>query len=373
LNIERHIAHNALQLLVNQNDPTLFDNTEVFEKNLIENGASKSSELEALKQSLTLRLPWEIRKYGNNLNEQVIKDLAANFAEKSKVDAEISKWVVDTWIAVLGLKVANTQQTSNAISQNTSNGNINKNVALESKNIPQKSTTTVVKADEIETVPFDQVKGRLGIVFGEDSSGEVKVFNTWYKDSNSTESSLPVTPVKLESEPVKPFKTAPKRKKQDRVGLTKKIQSNTDTKSNEKATENTHVYLEKNIPQQEYKPTPLEQKAYDLLKKGSIFANEALKILAPIAVAGSVLACRKMGEVYYRGYGVVQNFQAAHAWLKLSAEKEDAESLFLMGTLYQFGMGVKQDTVQAKQFFERAARQGHTKSIESLKIISMGV
>ena len=80
-----------------------------------------------------------------------------------------------------------------------------------------------------------------------------------------------------------------------------------------------------------------------------------------------------MGEVYYRGYGVVQNFQAAHAWLKLSAEKEDAESLFLMGTLYQFGMGVKQDTVQAKQFFERAARQGHTKSIESLKIISMGV
>lgn len=80
-----------------------------------------------------------------------------------------------------------------------------------------------------------------------------------------------------------------------------------------------------------------------------------------------------MGEVYYKGYGVVQNFQAAHAWLKLSAEKEDAESLYLMGTLYQFGMGVKQDNVQAKQFFERAAKQGYTKAAESLKMLNMGL
>ena len=371
MNIEKHIAHNALQLVVNKNDPTLFDNPEIFEKNLIENGALNSDEVEALKQSLTLRLPWEIRKYSKNLNAQVIKDLANNFAQKSKVDAEMAAWVVETWMAVLGLKFANTQQSSNTVPQKTTNDNANKNVAPDSKPLPQ-TTTTVLKANELATVPFEQVKGRLGIVFGEDSSGEVKVFNTWYNDNSSSEnSSLSVTPVKLESEPVKPFKTAPKRKKIDRVALAKKIQNNTTT--TEKPVDNSYNHFEKVVKQQEYKPTPLEQKAYDLLKKGSIFANEALKILAPIAVAGSVLACRKMGEVYYRGYGVVQNFQAAHAWLKLSAEKEDAESLFLMGTLYQFGMGVKQDTVQAKQFFERAARQGHTKSIESLKIISMGV
>ena len=123
----------------------------------------------------------------------------------------------------------------------------------------------------------------------------------------------------------------------------------------------------------EYKPSVIEQKAYDLINKGTLYVNDALKILAPIAVSGSVLACRKIGEIYYRGFGVVQNFQAAHAWLKLSAEKDDPESLFMMGTMYQFGMGVKQDMVTAKQFFERAAKQGHSKSIESLKIIQMGL
>ena len=79
-----------------------------------------------------------------------------------------------------------------------------------------------------------------------------------------------------------------------------------------------------------------------------------------------------MGEVYYKGYGVMQNFEAAHAWLKLSAAKEDAESLFLMGTMYQLGLGVQKDIPTAKQYFERAAKQGHSKAAESLKMLNVG-
>ena len=35
LNIEKNICLNALQLIVNRNDPALFDNADIFEKYLI--------------------------------------------------------------------------------------------------------------------------------------------------------------------------------------------------------------------------------------------------------------------------------------------------------------------------------------------------
>lgn len=238
MNIERIITHNALQLLVNKNDPTLFDNAEVFEKNLLENGASKSDELEALKQSLSLRLPWEVRKYSNNLNEQVIKDLSTNFADKSKVNTELATWVVETWLAVLGLKKKTTTTASSPnIENNKKADNLSKNTV--SANTSNSQPKEEPKVHTIDAVPFDKIKGRLGIVFGEDSTGEVKVFNTWYDDSNSTELSLSVTPVKLESEPIKPFKTAPKRKKQEKfLGINKKNQKITETNSSNNISSN---------------------------------------------------------------------------------------------------------------------------------------
>ena len=375
LNIESHICHNALQLVVNKNDPTLFDNPEVFEKNLIDNGASKSDELTALKLSLMYRIPWEVRKNAKNLTSSIVNSMSIDFSQKSKVKSELSVWVVDTWIAVLGLKKiqekpvaavdANLDEVINELANSVQ-------PAAVPSAVPEKKAEPVVKQP---AVSFDKVKGRFGIVFGEDSAGDVKVFNTWYEQPTSEESSsMAVTPVKLETAPVRPFKTAPKRKKekmaekksaQPKPVMTKErvYDSNTSKQQNEKPVFNPA----------EYKPTAMEQKAYDMLKQNSMNANQALKILAPIAVGGSVLACRKMGEVYYKGYGVLQNFEAAHAWLKLSADKGDAESLFLLGNMYMFGMGVKKDVVTAKQFFERAAKQGHAKAAESLKLIGMGL
>ena len=379
LNIESHICHNALQLVVNKNDPTLFDNPEVFEKNLIDNGASKSDELTALKLSLIHRTPWEVRKNANNLTSSVVSSMALDFSQKSKVNAELSNWVIDTWIAVLGLKKIQDKPLANAANVNLYKtiDNLAKSVQPVAETAPEKKAepapAPVVKQP---AVSFDKVKGRFGIVFGEDSAGDVKVFNTWYDQPTSEESSLmAVTPVKLESAPSRPFKTAPKRKKEKPVTEKKTVQA--------KPVMSKETAYDSNTPSQQtekpaidlsnYTPTAMEQKAYDMLKQNSMNANQALKILAPIAVGGSVLACRKMGEVYYKGYGVLQNFEAAHAWLKLSADKGDAESLFLMGNMYMFGMGVKKDMVTAKQFFERAAKQGHAKAAESLKLIGMGL
>ena len=358
--------------MVNKNDPTLFDNPEVFEKNLIDNGASKSNELNALKLSLIHRIPWEVRKNAKNLTSSIVSSMALEFSQKSKVNAELSNWVINTWIAVLGLKKLQEKPVT------TVDANLDKVIddlanSVQPSAVPEKIAKPVVKQP---AVSFDKVKGRFGIVFGEDSAGDVKVFNTWYDQPTSEESSsMAVTPVKLESAPVRPFKTAPKREKEKLIAEKKPVQT--------KPVMTKATAYDSNIPNQQpekpaidlsnYTPTAMEQKAYDMLKQNSINANQALKILAPIAVGGSILACRKMGEVYYKGYGVLQNFEAAHAWLKLSADKGDAESLFLIGNMYMFGMGVKKDMVTAKQFFERAAKQGHAKAAESLKLIGMGL
>ena len=379
MNIERLVCHNALQLLVNKDDPTLFDNPEIFKKNMIDNGSSESEELTALIFSLNYRIPWEVRKHGNNLTSAVFRDISNVFSVKSKLNPEISDWVVDTWIAVLNLKKIDDKpaETSldkalNDITEKVKNFNSVQNKTNSA--IPTKGSNEIDYDKDIKPVAFDKIKGRFGIVFGEDSSGDVKVFNTWYnQDSSEENSSMAVTPVKLESAPVKPFKTAPKKKKENFSKDKNKSTVNDDKKVSEDCSSNPKTDSTKPVNNKaDYKPTPKEQEAYNLLSKGGPFVNQALKILAPIAVSGSILACRKMGEVYYKGYGVMQNFEAAFKWLKLSADKEDSESLYLIGTMYQLGLWVKKDIPTAKQYFERAVKQGHAKAAESLKIINVG-
>ncbi len=374
--IERLVCQNSLQLLVNKNNPALFDNPEIFEKNLIENGASQSEELSALKQSLVLRLPWEVRKHAKNLTSAIIKEMSDVFSAKTNLNPELATWVVNTWITVLNLKKIDDKPVETPINKAIENITEKAKTLNSISNKPVQTIPEKPQQKAIEPVSFDKIKGRFGIVFGEDSSGDVKVFNTWYnQDSSEESSSMAVTPVKLESAPVKLFKTAPKKKKE----VFSKTKKNTETMNSSNNVQDVSSNIgNESAPikpvnnQSEYKPTPMEQQAYNLLSKGGAFANQALKILAPIAVGGSVLACRKMGEVYYKGYGVMQNFEAAHAWLKLSAAKEDAESLYLMGTMYQLGMGVKKDIPTAKQYFERAVKQGHSKAAESLKMLNVG-
>lgn len=377
MDIDRLVCQNALQLLVNKNDPTLFDNPDNFEKNLIENGASKSEELTALKQSLICRLPWEVRKHGNNLSSAIFREMSNIFSVKANLNPELADWVVDTWITVLNLKKLNDKPAEtpinkviNSITEKVKNINPSINTSS-SLSVDQSTKYSINQGNEL--VAFDKIKGRFGIVFGEDSSGDVKVFNTWYNQlSDEENTSMAVTPVKLETAPNRPFKTAPKKKKE----YYSKNKAKTEVKNsiNNSSSVSTKEEIGKNPVNKpsEYKPSAMEQQAYNLLNKGSVFANQALKILAPIAVGGSVMACRKMGEVYYKGYGVMQNFEAAHAWLKLAAAKEDAESLYLMGTMYHMGMGVKKDIPTAKQYFERAAKQGYSKAAESLKMLNVG-
>lgn len=358
MNTQRDIALNGLTLLVKQNDPRLFDNPEIFEKNLVDNGCfAGSEEVKTLKESLKLRIPWEVRRGGTLIEPSFAELVIKKFGEKAKLSDDLSRWAVFAWIAALGLKVkAESQQAP----------------------LPQNKDKVVEeKPSQADDKAFFEPKGRLGIVFGQDSDGSLKVFNTWYKEASSYEKlNLAATPVKLKQEPVVLFKAAPKKKKEK---ISKK---ETNASSVVNSPQNVGLYKEVEYLQ----PMGLEQKllnqadgyilsdvektAMSLLQKGGAFADTALRMLAPIAKAGSAFACRIMGETYYRGCcGIKQNYNAAKAWLKLAVDKGDAESMYLMGKIYQLGEGAERNLPVAKSYFEKAAQKGHKKALESLSIL----
>lgn len=51
----------------------------------------------------------------------------------------------------------------------------------------------------------------------------------------------------------------------------------------------------------------------------------------------------EMGEKYYYGRGVPQNYDEAFKWFLKAAEEGDSNAQVLVGYMYQEGQGVKQD------------------------------
>lgn len=388
MSTERNIALNALTLLVRKNDPTVFDNPDIFEKHLIDNGTiANSEEIAALKLSLKNRIPWEIRRGGTVVESAYAANVVGSFATKANISVELADWVVKAWMAALGLRIKASQTTAE---------NIQKPVVPDSSAKIESNQAEAPK-QVINTTPqaFSKPQGRIGVIFGEDNNGSVKVFNAWYDNAAKSEcSGLAATPVKLKTEPVVLFKAASKkagesnRKTTEQPDKTEKQNNNIDetvAKKNEPVnnqnTENTisaqqtvnkgsstSVNNEDTVT--DYAVNPIEKKAMELLEKGSHFTIDAIKMLAPVAVSGSAFSCRLIGELYYRGHGVKQDFRAAKAWLEKAADMDDTESQYLMGNIYQFGMGAEQNIELAKQFFTKAAQKNHKKALESLNLIN---
>lgn len=134
----------------------------------------------------------------------------------------------------------------------------------------------------------------------------------------------------------------------------------------------------------------------------NVFANSleekdrALKYFIQAGTLGHVEAQCKVGDLYREGYGMPQNYglaiewytraaengsitaklnlgimseeglgrlfkdyNAAHAHYFQAAETENAEAIYRLGRLYHAGMGVPMNLVQARTYYEKAAKQGH--------------
>ncbi|MBR6066621.1 MAG: SEL1-like repeat protein [Bacteroidales bacterium] len=76
------------------------------------------------------------------------------------------------------------------------------------------------------------------------------------------------------------------------------------------------------------------------------------------AKQGNSAAQNMLGHMYDDGLGVTQNYEMAVEWYKKSAEQGNAFAQFYLGNHYYNGQGVKQDYAKAVDWYRKAAEQG---------------
>jgi len=70
------------------------------------------------------------------------------------------------------------------------------------------------------------------------------------------------------------------------------------------------------------------------------------------------LAQNNLGDCYYNGQGVEQDYQQAAIWYRKAAEQGYAWAQFNLATCYLDGQGVNSDWQKAAEWYEEAKVQG---------------
>lgn len=78
----------------------------------------------------------------------------------------------------------------------------------------------------------------------------------------------------------------------------------------------------------------------------------------PLAESGDADAARNLGRLYHEGLGVKQNYVTARSWYEIAAKKCNASAQNNLGLLLRNGQGGDSDVVRAFRMFQSAAMQG---------------
>lgn len=99
----------------------------------------------------------------------------------------------------------------------------------------------------------------------------------------------------------------------------------------------------------------------------------AIVRLEPLARAGNAQAQLRMGLLCYHGHGVRESDAQARQWFERAARQGLAEAQFQLGNMYAYGLadaGADADPHRlAAQWYFEAARQGHADAQYSLGIL----
>ena len=104
----------------------------------------------------------------------------------------------------------------------------------------------------------------------------------------------------------------------------------------------------------------LFRKGEEALNSGS--RETAFGCFKKAAEQGHVKAQCKLGECYFRGWGVMQNLQEAVHWYLRAAEQGDADAQCELGKCYLRGRGVGKDEKEAITWYSRAAEKGNARA-----------
>ena len=84
---------------------------------------------------------------------------------------------------------------------------------------------------------------------------------------------------------------------------------------------------------------------------------------------GHILAAQAIGDIYFWGKGVAQDYERAMAAYKVAAEAGDAFSQCQVGIMYFEGSGVAVDYRQARAWHEKAAAQDCPNAVGQLGVM----
>jgi len=90
----------------------------------------------------------------------------------------------------------------------------------------------------------------------------------------------------------------------------------------------------------------------------------ALQEWTPLAEAGDANAQRSLGLMYQDGLGVPQDSVEAVKWYRLAAEQANIKAQVSLGIMYEYGEGVLQDNVMVHMWHNIASANGHSKAGE---------
>ncbi len=85
----------------------------------------------------------------------------------------------------------------------------------------------------------------------------------------------------------------------------------------------------------------------------------ALQELKPLAERGDANSQTLLGALYTFGWGVRQDYAVAAYWHRLAAEQGLAAAQYVLAKAYDEGEGVPRDYTKAAEWFRLAANQGH--------------
>lgn len=67
-----------------------------------------------------------------------------------------------------------------------------------------------------------------------------------------------------------------------------------------------------------------------------------------------------LGEFYFSGTGVKQDFAQAKQWYEKSAQQNNPQANYALGSMYANGQAVTKSTIKAMEFFQASCKAGYS-------------
>lgn len=103
-------------------------------------------------------------------------------------------------------------------------------------------------------------------------------------------------------------------------------------------------------------------KAYEYYRK-------AVEYYQKDADQGDAHAQFRLGDCYYTGQGIEYDYAKAVEYFQKAADQGDATAQNSLGFCYEHGHGVEKDLTKAAEYYQKAADQGHAVAKENLEAL----